>query len=109
MHRSVRPSLAVLGLALAAAAGCTHDLRLVVPSTTPGPRYDCSTGDTQHCVPANHDDPSEATQSGTAFVILASQCDGRIQEVLVLDAGSSSPTITVTCAPQENSAKEAME
>ena len=89
-----------LWLGLLASAGCAHNLQLVVPDTTPGASYSCP--GRVACEPASVDDPAAAAQSGTSFVVLARQCNGRIHRILVSDAGSSSPQVTVTCAPVEN-------
>jgi hypothetical protein len=92
---------------LALGGGCAHHVRLVVPHTTGSGRYDCS-ADKPVCVPATHDMPADAARSGTAFVVLPAQCHGRIHEVLVRDADSPSPQVTVTCAPIENAPIEEM-
>ena len=100
-------SLALLSLAFSAAGCVAHNLRFVAPDTTPSSRYDCGV-DQSECTPATHDVPEEATQSGTQFIRLPRQCQGRFNQVLVLDADSSSPRVTVTCAPSENDPNEVM-
>jgi hypothetical protein len=94
-----------LGWLLLAAVSCTRNVRLVVPHSTPSARYDCS-AEKKECLPAAHDVPADADRRGTAFVVLPAQCNGRIHEVLVLDADSSNPRVTVTCAALENAIGE---
>jgi hypothetical protein len=78
--------------------GCQRHLRLVSPDTTGSSLYTCNeTG----CSPSEVDNPALFNQSGTKFIASPKQCAGRIHEVVILDAASSSPTIYVRCAPIE--------
>ncbi|HVJ19174.1 MAG TPA: hypothetical protein VM686_27330 [Polyangiaceae bacterium] len=85
---------------LLGAVGCSRHVRLENPHTAPGARYTCAAG--RECVPATADVPAELNQSGTAFVILPTQCAGRIHKIVVLNADSSEPEVDVTCAPIED-------
>jgi hypothetical protein len=96
--------LIVLALLLDACGG--QHLRLVSPDSTAGPRYTCEPGEGRVCQPAAVDVPEELNPSGTLFVILPRQCQGRIHQIVVLDAGSSSPRVEATCAPQEDPLEE---
>ena len=86
-------------LLLLGALGCSRHVRLENPHTAPGSRYTCAAG--KECVPATSDVPAELNQSGTAFVILPTQCAGHIHKIVVLNADSSEPQVDVTCAPIE--------
>ncbi len=91
--------------ALVSACGGRH-LRLVAPDTTAGPRYTCERGAAGVCQAAVVDVPEELNQSGTVFVILPRQCQGRVHQIVVLDAESSTPRVDVTCAPREEPLEE---
>jgi hypothetical protein len=79
-------------------AGCaTQHVRLAVPDTTPAQRYTCRPG--KACEPASTDVP--ANPAGTLFFSLPRECRGRLSEIVVHDAGSSEPRVTVVCAPAE--------
>jgi hypothetical protein len=94
-----------LALLLAACSGGSQ-VRLVAPDTTAGPRYTCVVGEGKVCEPAATDVPEELNQSGTVFVILPRECKGKIHQIVVLDAGSSTPKIDATCAPSEEPVEE---
>src|SRR5262245_3990851 len=83
---------AVLGCA---ASG--QPLRLAVPDTTPAQRYTCRAG--AECQPASEDVPENP--AGTLFFVLPRECQGRVHQIFVRDAGSSQAELTVTCAPAE--------
>jgi hypothetical protein len=99
------PVMPGLMLALLAACGGSQ-VRLVAPDTTAGPRYTCVSGEGKECQPATTDVPSELNESGTVFVILPRECKGKIHQIVVLDAGSSSPKVDATCAPSEEPVEE---
>jgi hypothetical protein len=91
--------LIVLATFLGACAG--RQVRLVSPDTTAGARYTCAPGEGGVCQPATVDVPEELNASGTLFVILPRECQGRIHQIVVIDAGSSTPKVDATCAPKE--------
>lgn len=101
--RKNRSSLRILAIAsvLAMTAGCSHHVRLVFPETEKASRYICREGD-DPCEPATSDIPSERNQSGTTQITMPKQCGGRFEEIVVLDADSSDPTVDVTCAAGED-------
>jgi hypothetical protein len=105
VRRRVLPSALTAGLLLFAAA-CAHHVQLKVPETerAAGPGYVCSatTHSEAKCKDATEVDPAQQNQSGTAFVILPPQCEGRFHQVTIEDADSSEPTVHVLCAAQEN-------
>jgi hypothetical protein len=84
--------LAVLGC-----SGGGQNLRLAVPDTTPAQRYTCRSG--AECQPASEDVPENP--AGTLFFVLPRECQGRVNQIFVRDAGSSHAELTVTCAPAE--------
>jgi hypothetical protein len=94
---ALRWAPAAISLALLCACG-SRNLRLVNPDTAPGPRYACwaSVG----CARAADDTDvsSELDPSETAVVDLPRECAGRIEQIVVLDSGSSKPKVYVTCA-----------
>jgi hypothetical protein len=92
-------ALSVLAALLGACGG--RQVRLVSPDTTAGARYTCAPGEGGVCQPATVDVPEELNPSGTIFVILPRECQGRIHQIVVIDAGSSTPKVDATCAPQE--------
>lgn len=95
-----------LALVVAAAACGGRHVRLVSPDTTAGPRYTCEPGEGGVCQPAVVDVPAELNPSGTVFVILPRQCQGKIHQIVVLDADSSKPRVEATCAPREEPLEE---
>jgi hypothetical protein len=103
-NAGARRVLLLLALALGACGG--SQVRLVAPDTAPGPRYTCQPGEGMVCQPATTDVPQDLNQSGTVFVILPRECKGKIHQIVVLDAGSSSPKVDATCAPQEEPIEE---
>jgi hypothetical protein len=91
-----RWSIAVAAL-LTLAGGCSRHVRLVFPETEKASRYVCREGGGP-CEAATSDIPSERNRSGTTQITMPAQCGGRFQEIVVLDADSSDPTVDVTCA-----------
>jgi hypothetical protein len=87
----------VLGVCLS--LSCARHVRLVVPDTSPGPRYVCRAP--AHCQPAAVDDPAQANPPGTLQIALPRECQGRVNEILVVGAQSGNPEVQVTCAPVE--------
>jgi len=102
-RRAAHPAL--IGLATLAGAGvvaaCSHHVRLVMPDTTSSSKYVCPIGTAPACTPDPVDVPEDNSRSGTTFVRLPRQCQGRISEILVVDADTSEPKIHVTCAAHE--------
>lgn len=95
---------ACCGIALmlgALTGGCAHHVRLVVPQTTGSNAYVCRPGE-KECASATTDDPRMWNEAGTKSVVLPTNCDGRINEILVRNADSSTPEVLVKCAPLEN-------
>jgi hypothetical protein len=84
---------------------CSHHVRMQSPDTAPGARYTCNK-QSKECTPATTDVPAELNQSGTTFVNLPRQCQGRINQIVVLDADTSNPQVDVTCAPAEEPIQE---
>jgi hypothetical protein len=91
--------LVLLAALLGACSG--RQVLLVSPDTTAGPRYTCAPGEGGVCQPATVDVPEELNASGTVFVILPRECQGRVHRITVIDAGSSTPKVDVACAPKE--------
>jgi hypothetical protein len=93
-----------LALLLSLGSGCSRNVKMAIPNTAPGPRYTCGpvdSGGKSTCKPAATDVPADLNKPRTAFVIMPEQCDGRINQIVVLDAGSSDFVVDVTCAPPE--------
>lgn len=80
-------------------SACSHHLRLVAPATSPGARYHCGAG--SDCTPAQTQDPAQSAKQGTVMVTLPPNCQGRFNEILIRNADSKTPDVTVTCAPPE--------
>ena len=78
------------------AEGCAHHVRLQIPGTSPSTRFSCTQAG--GCVALQNDNPADINQSGTAFVNLPTQCQGRFNDITVLDADSDDPQVIVTCA-----------
>lgn len=89
----------LLFMVLVPLGGCSRHVRLESPDTSPGARYTCSSQ--APCQPANVDVPAELNRSGTVFVILPRQCEGRIHRLVIINADSSEPEVDVTCAPPD--------
>lgn len=88
---------------LLADTGCAHHVRLISPSTPDSSTYVCrTTNGAPNCQPSTVVDPAMANAARTAFVTLPRECNGRIQQILVRDADSSSPEVYVTCAAVVN-------
>jgi hypothetical protein len=86
------------------ATGCSHDLSLKFPDSSPGEAYVCSATarSGEKCVPAPTVDPSESTREGTLLVVMPRECKGRFNEITIHAAGSANPVVNVKCAPPEN-------
>ena len=86
--------------ALLCAGGCTRNVKLAVPDTSPltGPTYVC---DASGCRDNDVVDPAATNPPNTALIKLPRECGGLINELLILDSGSGSPSVIVTCAPPE--------
>jgi len=92
--KSLCLSIAVCGLAL---VGCgSQQLRLTSPDTAAGVSYTCTAANT--CYPASLATPAEGQPDEALPLLMPRECGGRIHEILIRDADSSSPEIDVTCA-----------
>ena len=98
--RSTLGRLAVLPL-VASLSGCHQHLRLAVPGTTAGERFDCSK-DKKPCEPAKSDVPGTENPIFTRQVVLPAECKGLIHEVSIRYADTDDPQLVVICAPKEN-------
>lgn len=78
---------------------CSHHVKLVTPDTSPASAYEC--GVETQCQPASILDDARLNQHGTAFVALPKECRGHFQQIVILDADSSHPTVVATCAVPE--------
>lgn len=83
--------------------GCSRQVRLVVPETDyGGVAFVCTAADGEDspstCASEGREDPSINAKSGTAFIVLPKECDGRFHELLIENADSSSPTVRASCA-----------
>lgn len=89
-------------LLLLFASACAHHVQLKVPETerAAGPGYECSSK--AGCSDATVVDPSQQNASGTAFVKLPAQCQGKFHQITIQDADSDEPKVHVLCAAQEN-------
>jgi hypothetical protein len=89
-------------LALATCA-CQHDVRLEFPEADAvGGMYECSaTNGPEKCVPSSVVEPAAENKLGTEFVLLPRACQKHFHRIVIHDAGSSSPTVHVECAPPE--------
>lgn len=100
-HRAAAAAAASL-LLLPLTSGCAHHVLLKAPETekAAGPGYEClpKTG----CTDATVVDPSQQNASGTAFVDLPAQCQGKFHQITIKDADSDEPKVHVLCAAQEN-------
>lgn len=95
--------LGVIGLA-GLLGGCERHVALKFPDSSPGAAYVCSVTDrsVERCAPATNIDPADSDRAGTVFVILPRECQGRFNEIVIHDSGSSQPSVSVRCAPLEN-------
>ena len=95
--------IGVLGLSigLVTTAGCARRIHLKMPDTTPSSSYDCRSG--RQCAPNPVDVLRRTNQPRTAQIMGPRECAGRVAEVFIEDADSSSPTVIVTCATRESS------
>jgi hypothetical protein len=92
--KSLYLSTAVCSLAL---FGCgSQQLRLTSPDTAAGVSYTCTAANT--CYPASLAIPAEGQPDEALPLVMPRECQGRIHEILIRDADSSSPEIDVTCA-----------
>lgn len=81
------------------AGGCatTQHVKLAVPGTSPEYQYVCLPTDKEEkCSEVAATSVPEP--SGTVHVILPSQCQGKINQITIEDAGSDAPKVRVTCA-----------
>lgn len=90
---------------------CSSDRHVVVRDTNVAPerRYQCWGGKRAEaslpCVDATEDRPGQDNAANTVFVAMPSQCKGRIEEVLVKNANTSTPTVFVRCAAPESAVR----
>lgn len=77
--------------------GCgSQQLRLTAPETRAGNSYTCTAANT--CYPASMAAPVEGQPDEAVPLLMPSECQGQIHEILIRDPDSSSPEIDVTCA-----------
>ena len=86
------------------AQGDTHDIASIL-ATAEHREARCSVKGAQ-CQPATEDVPSDLNPHGTSFVKLPRQCQGRVHQIVILDADSDDPKVDVTCAPIEEPIQE---
>lgn len=100
MPRFAIPTIGLVS-ALICAGACTRNVKLVVPDTSPltGTTYIC---DSSGCKDNTAVDPAATNPPNTALIKLPRECGGLISELLILDSGSGSPSVVVTCAPPES-------
>ena len=86
-----------------AVLGCQHDVRLEFPEADAvGNTYECTTAAAPgNCTPSTVVNPAAQNSGGTEFITLPSKCQKSFHRIVVHDAGSSSPTAHVECAPLE--------
>jgi hypothetical protein len=91
-------------VAVAAVSGCSHDVSLKFPDSSPGEEYVCSptARNGEQCVAQTKVDPAKDNRAGTVFVIVPRECQGKFNEITIHDAGSAKPVVNVKCAPLEN-------
>jgi hypothetical protein len=85
-------------------AGCSHDVALEFPDSSPGEEYVCSptARNGEQCVPQTRVEPAKDNRGGTVFVIVPRECKGKFNAITIHDAGSAKPVVNVKCAPLEN-------
>lgn len=90
------------------ACSCSSERHVSVRDTNLSPerRYQCWGGKRAEpalpCLDATEDRPGEDNARNTVLVAMPSQCKGHIQEVLVRNANTSTPTVFVRCAALES-------
>jgi hypothetical protein len=81
-------------------AGCgSQQLRLTAPETNAGVSYTCTSANT--CYPGSLATPAEGQPDEAIPLLMPRECQGRIHEIVIREADSSSPEIDVTCATPE--------
>lgn len=68
------------------------------PNTRSGQRYRCT--QERGCDVAEVDVPTRDAMPDAAYITLPEACNGRVHQVVIYEAQSSSPEIGVTCASQ---------
>jgi hypothetical protein len=83
--------------------GCQHDVRLEFPAADAvSNTYECTTAAAPgNCTPSTVVNPADQNSWGTEFITLPGKCQKSFHRIVVHDAGSSSPTAHVECAPVE--------
>jgi hypothetical protein len=83
--------------------GCHHDVRLEFPEAdATSNTYECTTAAAPgNCTPSTVVNPANQNSWGTEFITLPTKCQKAFHRIVVRDAGSSSPTAHVECAPLE--------
>jgi hypothetical protein len=81
---------------------CSHHVMVRDANTSPERRFECHAAAAGKlapaCTRAGEDVPAYDNAGGTVVVALPSECNGRINEVLVRNADSSDPIVLVRCA-----------
>ena len=96
--------LAVLIWMAVASSACQRHVRLEFPDSSASEEYVCQVTESEQerCEPRTVIDPAQDNRQGTVFVTLPRACGGRFHQIIIHDAGSSTPTVAVKCAPPEN-------
>ena len=95
-----------MAVCIVALAGCgSQQLRLTSPETSAGVSYTCTSANT--CYPGSLANPVEGQPDEAIPLLMPRECQGRIHEIVIRDADSSSPEIDVTCATAEPAAAPA--
>jgi hypothetical protein len=98
--RTLPLRLLVLGLL----AGCApKHVMLWTGTVGTGSLYECTEKDKKYtCAPSKDETLVNETLSGTIYVNLPEECDGRFRQILLHDVPSGKPRIFVKCAPATN-------
>jgi hypothetical protein len=100
----MRLATLTIGLVLLSCAGARH---VVVRDSTTSPerRYVCFVAEGAQpappCEDSKEDLPGDDNRGHTVVVAMPSQCKGRINEIYVRNADSTSPTVLVRCSAAE--------
>jgi hypothetical protein len=93
----MRKLVGCAALAALTTVGCgSQQLRLTSPETSAGIGYTCTAA--SGCYPASVATPPEGQEAEAVVLTLPPECKGRVHEIIVREADSSSPEIDVTCA-----------
>lgn len=95
---------AIVGWLAVMTVACQRHVRLEFPDSSPGEEFVCQVTESQQerCAPRTVIDPAQDNRQGTVFVILPRACQGKFHQIVIHDAGSSTPQVAVKCSPLEN-------